>query len=207
MPVSAERVSARASTLGSSASTLPGIVVGHLVEAAGVDQRRRPPHRERGAGAALGAAAAPALAQQRNHRAARGELHGPDRDPAQPAHARRDVVADLTGAGRDQPAQDVADRRGERVGRDPARAAGPARGGSTPTSAHRRRRASPHLVAVGGRLAAAPAPRHDASRLPRDLQLDHAGPAPAVVGRRGCALGPSRRGRVRSTGSRLASIR
>ena len=41
-------------------------------------------------GAARGAAAPPALAQQRHHRAPRGELDRPDRDPAQPADARAD---------------------------------------------------------------------------------------------------------------------
>ena len=55
-----------------------------------------------------------------------------------------DVVADLAGSDRDQPAEDVADRGGERVGRDPTRAAEPRRAGSNlRRRAHRRRRASP----------------------------------------------------------------
>ena len=121
----------------------PGMVSASSRETVRVDERRRPPHRVR-AVRALGAAAAPrALPQQRDHRAARGELDRPDRDPPEPAHARADAVADLTGAGRDQPTQHVADGRGERVGRDTSGQRDRGRAGSNPRSAHPQRRASP----------------------------------------------------------------
>ena len=118
-------------------------VVHHLRQAARVEQCRRPANRERGTGAALGTVAPLALPQQRNHRSARGELDPPDGDAPQPSHARADVVADLTGSGRDQPSQDVTDRSSQRVSRDASRQRRSRRGESSPRSAHPWRRASP----------------------------------------------------------------
>ena len=60
----------------------------------------------------------------------------------EPAHARADVVADLIGARRDQPAQHLADRDRERVGVPRRRAAAPASCRSNPTRARPRPRAS-----------------------------------------------------------------
>ena len=132
MPVSAERVSARASTSWSSASSDPGIVSIKRARRAGstragVQRTEYEPFESRAR-----AAAPRSLAQERNHRAACGELDGPDRDPAQPAHARADAF-DLTGARRDEPAEHVADGDRLRVGLGAARqrhraVAGPARG-------------------------------------------------------------------------------
>ena len=85
--------------------------VDHVGEAVGVDQRRRPAHRVRRVLAARRTAAAAPLPQHRDHRAARRELDRPHRDLAQPAHARADVVAHVAGAGGDQPAEHLADRR------------------------------------------------------------------------------------------------
>ena len=72
-------------------SDAPGHLTRHLVQAARLDQRGRPPDRERRVRAAGGARAPAPLAQQRHHRALRGELDCPDRDPARasPRSVRR----------------------------------------------------------------------------------------------------------------------
>ena len=116
-----------------------------------------------------------ALAQQRDHRAVRGELDRPDRDAAQPAHARADLLADLAGARGDQPAEHLADGDRQRVGAASRRAAAPRRGASSPCSARRPRSSisASSSPATGG--AAARRPRDDAARLPRHLQLRRLG--------------------------------
>ena len=173
MPVSAERISARASILGSNAHTTPGMLSARRASRAGVDERGRPAHRIRAVRLARAAAAALALPEQRNHRAVRRELHRPDRDPAEPADARPDVVADLIGAGRDQPAEHVADRDRERVGARAARAPTPASCRAQPDAgALAAVSIAAEPFAVDAALAAARRPRHDPAGNPRHLQLD-----------------------------------
>ncbi len=113
MPVSAERVSARASTLGSMASTLPGISSARRLHrsvstSAGVQRtendalellaapRRRRRCRSSGTIAPRAVSSTAQIATRPSHRT-----------------LGRDVV-DLSGAGRDQPTQHLADRCRER---------------------------------------------------------------------------------------------
>ena len=90
MPVSAERVRARASTLGSMRQHAARHLVGHLVAGARASTSAGVQRTENDA---LELLAAPLRRRrwrrQRNHRAPRGELDRPHRDPAQPADARR----------------------------------------------------------------------------------------------------------------------
>ena len=116
MPVSAERVTARASTLGSSAATLPGM--------ASTTSARRSGSTSVGVQRTAYDAWSPReepLRRRRwrstgHHRAACRELDRPHRDLAQPAHARADVVAHVAGTRGDQPAEHLADRRADRRG-------------------------------------------------------------------------------------------
>ena len=166
MPVSAERVSARASTSWSSASSEPGIVSIEPGEPHRIDERGRPAHRVRTVGVACRSAPARALAQERNHRAACGELDGPDRDPTQPADTRTDAFA--PGRRRPRPANRARRRPGS-----PARrrvrlpAAGPRRGAST------RHGGAPAVASIADELVAAhrtghcgPRPRRRPVRVP-----------------------------------------
>ena len=144
MPVRAERVTARASTLGSRAATPPGMASATSARrsgstSAGVQRT------EYDACSPRDGRSASALAQQGHHRAARGQLHRPDRDLAQPADARADVVAHLAGAGGDEPAEHLADRRRDRggllaVGHGDVRVRGPGPGGRRRPRASRRPR-------------------------------------------------------------------
>ncbi len=176
MPVSAERVRARASTLGSSAAHAAGHVVGHLVEPARVDQRRRPAHREGRAGAALGAAAPLALAQQRDHRPVGGQLDRPDRD-VRPTSGRSAPRRRRPGRRPPRPASRGRRRRARRArrpGHPPASGSGraaihPAVGAPASSSIF----ATSSLAGHG--RAGTSAPRHDASGSPRDLELRHPG--------------------------------
>ena len=143
-------------------------------EAHGIDERRRPAHRVRAVRVAGAPAPTRALAEERNHRAARGELDRPDRDPAQPADARADAL-DLAGAGRDQPAEHLADRDRLGVGLAATRqrhraVARPPRMGRTCGLEH-----VDELIATDRRGVATRGPRDDASGFPRDLYLDDAG--------------------------------
>ncbi len=144
------------------------------------DERRGPAHRVRTVGVAGSAAATRALAQERDHRATRGQLDRPNRDAAQPAHALADAV-DLARAGRDQPAQHVADGNGLRVGAAATRQRH--RAVPRPTRARRARGCEQlrELIAGRRRGVAARSPCDDAARLPRDLDFDHPGFAIALV--------------------------
>ena len=140
MPVSAERVTARASTLGSRAATLPGM--------ASTTSARRSGSTSAGVQRTAYDAWSPrdeplpasALAQHRHHRASCRELDRPHRDLAQPADARADVVAHVAGTGGHEPAEHLADRRA-RPRRPSRRRARPRPGArSTARRALRRRR-------------------------------------------------------------------
>ena len=141
MPVSAERVTARASTLGSSAATLPGMASTTSARRSAIDERGRPPHRVRRVLAAAVEPVAPtALPQQRDHRTPGRQLDGPHRDLAQPAHARADVVAHARRSPRRRASR--APRRPAPRPRRPCRRRGRARRGATSTARRvpRRRR-------------------------------------------------------------------
>ena len=171
IPVSAERVERAGVDVLVEREQRTGHRLDQAREPGRVDERRRPAHGVRTVRVAGTAAAPRALAQERHHRAARGELDRPDRDPTQPADALADAL-DLTGAGRDQPTQHVADRDRLRVGARAAgkrhrAVAGPARAGRARRGEHLR-----ELVAVGRRRVAARRPRDDPARFPRDLDLD-----------------------------------
>ncbi len=121
-----------------------------------------------------------ALAQERNHRAARGELDRPDRDVPQPAHAGADAF-DLTGAGRDEPTEHVADGDRLRVGLGAARkrnrtVARPARGRRAGCRQHRGQ-----LVTGSRRRVPARGPRNHAARFPRHLHLDDTGLGVVII--------------------------
>ena len=165
MPVSAERVSARASTFGSRARQRAASRRRRLRGGRG---RRAPGSSAPSTTRSTRCSSAPplALAQQRHHRAARRELDGPDRDPAQPTDAGSDVVARLARARGDEPAEHLADRDRERVGVGRACAADPGhRHRPVPGPARRgRARGGEHLrdgLRVRDRRAGACGPRHD----------------------------------------------
>ena len=112
---------------------------GDDLHAGRVDERRGPSDRV-GAAAVVAAPVALALLHERDDRTLHGEVHRPDGDPAQPAQAGADGhrgcedrsvrgrrepggrgilgfgQAGGLGTGRDEPTEDVADRRDERIG-------------------------------------------------------------------------------------------
>ena len=175
MPVSADRVRARASTLESSAATLPGIAPTISAKRTGstsagvhrtaydaLSERDEPLRRRRWRSKGT---IAPRAASS----------NGPQRDLAQPPEAGADVGAHLSGTGGHQPAEDLADRGRHRLGLAApryrhARVRGPRRRGGFGV-----RQQGGDLVG-GGRLAVGAAgPRHHPAGLPGELQADHAG--------------------------------
>ena len=149
--------------------------VDHVGQAVGIDQRGRPAHRVRRVLAARRAGATAALAQHGHHRTPSGELHRPHRDLAQPADTRTDVVAHLTGAGGDEPAEHLPDRRRDRggllaTGDGHVGMGGPGRGGRFGVLEELGDR-----VGVGGGAARAARPRHHPTGLPRELEAHDAG--------------------------------
>ncbi len=146
-----------------------GRLGGHLAQAAGLDERGRPPHGVGCAGVA-GAAGALALAQLRDDRAAGAQLDRPAGDLPQPPHARAHAL-DLARPGGHQPAEHVA--HGDGDGRGVGTARHRHRAVLAPPRRRRARRRQPvrQLRRRDGRRPRTGGPRHDPARLPRHLHL------------------------------------
>ena len=111
--------------------------------------------------------------------AARGELDRPDRDPSQPADARADVVAASPApAGRNQPAQHLADRA-ERTRRRCGRRAGTGGVADQPDGGARGGEHRGDVVGIRERRSRTGGPRDHPPRFPRHLQLDPTGNEPS----------------------------
>ena len=144
----------------------------HRREPSRLDQRGCPAHRVRRV-RLVGVSTPPlALAQQRHHRAACGELDRPDRDATQPTDTGSDVVAGFPRAGRDEPSEHLAHGDPERFGvarytRHRNRRV------RYPSRCRRARRGEHRGDVVGGGewSRRTGGPGDDAARLPRDLQL------------------------------------